>query len=305
MSVTTATQPKKLRSAKLGGQIARGGIHIFLLIIGLLCLLPMWLVVVYSFSDDVLVAEQGISLLPQGFSLDAYRFIFTFPEQVIRSYAVTILVAGLGTVGGIAISSMLGYALSRSYFSLRRGLVFYCVFTMLFSAGMVPTYLVVKTTLRLHKSPLAVLVLTTMVIPWYIMMFRAYFAGLPPEILESARIDGAGEWRLFFNIALPLARPWLATIGLMYILKYWNEWIPALLYVEDPKWYPLQYLLQVMMRNVQALQAMIQAVGTQVKIPGPSLRMAMVVVAAGPAMFVFMLLQRYFVRGITAGAVKG
>ena len=305
MSVTTATQQKKLRSAKLGGQIARGGIHIFLLIVGLLCLLPMWLVIVYSFSDDVLVAEVGISLLPQGFTLDAYNFIFTFPEQVIRSYAVTILIAGLGTVGGIVVSSMLGYALSRSYFKLRRGLVFYCVFTMLFNAGMVSTYLVVKTMLRLHKSPLAVLVLTTMVIPWYVMMFRAYFAGLPPEILESARIDGAGEWRLFFSIALPLARPWLATIGLMYILKYWNEWIPALLYVEDQNWYPLQYLLQVMMRNVAALQAMIDAVGTQVKIPGPSLRMAMVVVAAGPAMFVFMLLQRYFVRGITAGAVKG
>jgi putative aldouronate transport system permease protein len=295
----------KFERYKLGSIVTRLSIHLFLLIVGLLCLLPMWLVVVYSFSDDVLVAEQGISLLPQGFSTYAYQFIFTFPEEVLRSYAVTIMVAGLGTAGGLLISSLLGYALSRSYFRLRSGLVFYCVFTMLFNAGMVPTYLVVRTMLGLHKSPLAVLVLPTMVIPWYVMMFRAYFSGLPPEILESARIDGAGEWTLFFRIALPLARPWMATIGLMYVLKYWNEWIPALLYVEDPNWYPLQYLLQVMMRNVQALQAMIQAVGTQVKIPGPSLRMAMVVVAAGPAMFVFMLLQRYFVRGITSGAVKG
>jgi putative aldouronate transport system permease protein len=285
--------------------VVRGGIHGFLLIVGLLCLLPMWLVIVYSFSDDVLVAEYGISLLPQGFNAYAYQFIFTFPEQVLRSYGVTILVAGLGTLGGLLVSALLGYALSRTYFRLRGVLTFYCVFTMLFNAGWVPSYLVVKTVLKLHKSPLAVLVLTTMVIPWYIMMFRAYFAGLPPEIIESARIDGAGEWTLFFRIALPLARPWLATIGLMYILKYWNEWIPALLYVEDPNWYPLQYLLQVMMRNVQALQAMIQAVGTQVKIPGPSLRMAMVVVAAGPAMIVFMFLQKYFVRGITSGAVKG
>jgi putative aldouronate transport system permease protein len=276
-----------------------------LLIVGLLCLLPMWLVIVYSISDDVLVAEHGISLLPQGFNTYAYQFIFTFPEQVLRSYGVTILVAGLGTFGGLLVSALLGYALSRTYFRLRGVLTFYCVFTMLFNAGWVPSYLVVKTVLKLHKSPLAVLVLTTMVMPWYIMMFRAYFAGLPPEIIESARIDGAGEWTLFFRIALPLARPWLATIGLMYILKYWNEWIPALLYVEDPNWYPLQYLLQVMMRNVQALQAMIEAVGTQVKIPGPSLRMAMVVVAAGPAMIVFMFLQKYFVRGITSGAVKG
>jgi putative aldouronate transport system permease protein len=295
----------KVERYKLSGMMARFSIHLFLLIVGLLCLLPMWLVIVYSFSDDILVAESGISLLPQGFNLYSYQFIFRFPEQVLRSYGVTILVAAVGTAGGLLISSLLGYALSRTYFRLRGALVFYCVFTMLFNAGMVPTYLVVKTMLRLHKSPLAVLVLPTMVIPWYVMMFRAYFGGLPPEIIESARIDGAGEWTLFFRIALPLARPWMATIGLMYVLKYWNEWIPAMLYVEDANWYPLQYLLQVMMRNVQSLRAMIEAVGTGIRVPGPSLRMAMVVVAAGPAMFVFMLLQRYFVRGITSGAVKG
>jgi putative aldouronate transport system permease protein len=276
-----------------------------LLVVGLLCLLPMWLVIVYSFSDDVLVAEQGVSLLPQGFNTYSYEFIFRFPEQIIRSYGVTILVAGLGTAGGLFISSLLGYALSRTYFRLRGALVFYCVFTMLFNAGLVPTYLVVKTMIKLHKIPLLALVLPTMLIPWYVMMFRSHFAGLPPEIIESARIDGAGEWTLFFRIALPLSRPWLATIGLMYILKYWNEWIPAMLYLEDDRWYPLQYLLQVMMRNVQSLRAMIQAVGTRIKIPGPSLRMAMVVVAAGPAMVVFMFLQKYFVRGITSGAVKG
>ncbi len=296
---------KTQNASKFAGYVAQFFIHAFLLIVGLLCILPMILVISYSLSDDVLIAEKGISLLPQGFNTYSYEFIFKYPEQVLRSYVVTILISGLGTLGGLFISSLLGYALSRTYFILRRGIVFYCVFTMLFSAGMVPTYLVVKTMLKLHKIPLAVLTLPTMIIPWYVMMFRSHFAGLPQEIMESARIDGAGEWRLFFNIALPLSKPWLATIGLMYVLKYWNEWIPAMLYVEDPNWYPLQYLLQVMMRNVQALQAMIQAVGTQVKIPGPSLRMAMVVVAAGPAMFVFMMLQRYFVRGITAGAVKG
>ena len=296
---------RSLEWSRLADVLSRLLIHLFLLVVGLLCLLPMWLVVAYSFSDDVLVAERGVALLPQGFNTYSYEFIFKFPEQVIRSYGVTILVAGLGTAGGLFVSSLLGYALSRTYFKLRGALVFYCVFTMLFNAGMVPTYLVVKTMLRLHKSPLAVLVLPTMVIPWYVMMFRAHFGGLPPEIIESARIDGAGEWTLFFRIALPLARPWLATIGLMYILKYWNEWIPAMLYVEDANWYPLQYLLQVMMRNVQSLRAMIEAVGTGIKVPGPSLRMAMVVVAAGPAMVVFMFLQKYFVRGITSGAVKG
>jgi putative aldouronate transport system permease protein len=291
--------------SRIPDMLGRVLIHLFLLVVGLLCLLPMWLVISYSFSDDVMFAEQGVALLPLGFNTYSYEFIFKFPEQVLRSYGVTILVAGLGTLGGLFISSLLGYALSRTYFKLRGILVFYCVFTMLFNAGMVSTYLVVKTMIRLHEIPLLALIFPTMIIPWYVMMFRTHFASLPPEIIESARIDGAGEWTLFFKIALPLSRPWLATIGLMYILKYWNEWIPAMLYVDDGKWYPLQYLLIVMMRNVQALEAMIDAVGTQVKIPGPSLRMAMVVVAAGPAMVIFMFLQKYFVRGITSGAVKG
>jgi len=278
--------------------------HLFLLVVGLLCILPMILVISYSLSDEILVAEQGISFFPQGFTTYAYEFIFKDPSQVLRSYGVTILVAATGTAGGLLVTSLLGYALSRDYFKLKSALTFFCVFTMLFSGGMVPTYLVVRTMLGLYNNLLA-LILPTMLIPFYIMMFKTQFANLPNEIMESARIDGADEWTLFFRIALPLSKPWLATIGLMYILKYWNEWIPAMLYIENPDLYPLQYLLQIIQRNVQALQAVVEGAGAQVKIPGPSLRMAMVVVAAGPAMFVFMLLQKYFVRGVTSGAVKG
>jgi putative aldouronate transport system permease protein len=123
--------------------------------------------------------------------------------------------------------------------------------------------------------------------------------------MESAKIDGAGEWRLFAQIAMPLSKPWLATIGLMYVLKYWNEWIPAMMYIENPALFPLQYLLQAIVRNAQFLRSVRDAMTSQVKIPGLSLQMTMVVVAAGPAMFVFMFLQKYFVRGITSGAVKG
>lgn len=304
MALNTQMRAQTSGLMQFFGSIARFLIHVTLATIGFLCILPMLLVVSYSFSDDVLVAERGISLLPQGFTTYAYQFIFREPMQIVRSYGVTILVAAIGTVGGILVTSLLGYALSRKYFVLKKYITFYCIFTLLFNAGWITTYLVVKQWLGLHDNLLA-LILPTMVLPWYIMMFRSHFAGLPKEIIESARIDGAGEWRIFFQIALPLSKPWLATIGLFYILKYWNEWIPALLYIDDPKLYPLQYLLQVMMRNVQALEAVVQGQGSQVKIPGPSLRMAMVVVAAGPAMFVFMMLQKYFVRGITRGAVKG
>ncbi len=284
--------------------IGKALIHLVLAVVAFLCVMPMLLVISTSLSDDLIVAKEGLSLVPQGFSTYTYEFILASPAQLLRSYGITMLITASGTAGGILVSAMMGYALAHRGFSLRGVFVFIVVFTMLFNGGMVPTYLIVRGTLGLHDNLLA-LILPTMIIPWYIMMFRSHFQGLPHEIMESAKIDGAGEWRMFFQIAMPLSRPWLATIGLMYVLKYWNEWIPAMMYIEDPKLFPLQYLLQQIVRNAQFLRSVRDAMTTQVKLPGLSLQMAMVVIAAGPAMFVFMFLQKYFVRGLTAGAVKG
>jgi putative aldouronate transport system permease protein len=279
-------------------------IHTVLALVGFLCIMPMLLVISTSFSDDLVVAEHGLSLMPQGFTTYTYGFILGNPNQLLRSYVLTIVVTAVGTAGGILVSALIGYALAHKEFKLRGTFVFIVVFTMLFNGGMVPTYLIVRGTLGLYNNILA-LILPTMIIPWYIMMFRSHFSSLPHEIMESAKIDGAGEWRMFFQIAFPLSRPWLATIGLMYVLKYWNEWIPAMMYIEDPALFPLQYLLQQIVRNAQFLRNVRDAMTTQIRIPGLSLQMAMVVIAAGPAMFVFMLLQKHFVRGLTAGAVKG
>lgn len=302
--MTEKDELRKLSRYKWGRFIGTGFIHIVLAVIGFLCVMPMLLVISMSLSDDITVAQKGMSLIPQGFTTYTYKFILSNPSQLLRSYGVTILVTATGTMGGLLVSSLLGYALAHQEFKLKGMIVFAVVFTMLFNGGMVPTYLIVRGMLGFYNNLLA-LILPTMLIPWYIMMFRAQFASLPKEIMESAKIDGAGEWRLFFQIALPLSRPWLATIGLMYVLKYWNEWIPAMMYIEDPNLFPLQYLLQQIVRNAQFLRSVAQAMTQQVQIPGLSLQMAMVVVAAGPAMFVFMFLQKYFVRGITAGAVKG
>jgi putative aldouronate transport system permease protein len=284
--------------------ISKAIIHTVLALVAFLCVMPMLLVISTSVSDDLVVAEKGLSLLPQGFTTYTYNFILSSPAQLLRSYALTLLVTSSGTVGGIIVSALMGYALAHREFKLRGTFVFIVVFTMLFNGGMVPTYLIVRGALGLYNNILA-LILPTMIIPWYIMMFRTHFATLPHEIMESAKIDGAGEWRMFFQIALPLSRPWIATIGLMYVLKYWNEWIPAMMYIEDPNLFPLQYLLQQIVRNAQFLRNVRDAMTSEVKIPGLSLQMAMVVIAAGPAMFVFMFLQKYFVRGLTAGAVKG
>ena len=284
--------------------LAKALIHLTMAVIAFLCVMPMLLVISTSLSDDLTVARNGLSLFPQDFTTYTYKFILSNSAQLVRSYGLTMLVTGTGTAGGILVSALIGYALAHREFKFSGVFVFIVVFTMLFNGGMVPTYLVVRGVLGLHNNILA-LILPTMVIPWYIMMFRSQFASLPHEIMESAKIDGAGEWRMFFQIAMPLSRPWLATIGLMYILKYWNEWIPAMMYIDDPGLFPLQYLLQQIVRNAQFLRSVADAMTTQVKIPGLSLQMAMVVVAAGPAMFVFMLLQKYFVGGLTAGAVKG
>jgi len=284
--------------------IAKVIIHMVLAIVAFLCVMPMLLVIATSLSDDLVVAKDGLSLVPQGFTTYTYRFILQNPDQLLRSYGLTLLVTATGTAGGILLSALIGYALARKDFKLRGVFTFLVIFTMLFNGGMVPTYLIVRGMLGLHDNILA-LILPTMVIPWYIMMFRSHFSGLPYEIMESAKMDGAGEWRMFFQIAMPLSTPWLATIGLWYILKYWNEWVPAMMYIEDNRLFPLQYLLQQIVRNAQFLRSVADAMTTQVKIPGLSLQMAMVVVAAGPAMFVFMFLQKYFVRGLTAGAVKG
>lgn len=302
--MTKQTEQRKLTRYKVGRLLGTGILHITLAIISFLCLMPMILVISTSLSSDEAIAENGMALVPQGFTTYTYKFVLSKPAQLLRSYGVTIFVTTTGTIGGLLISSLLGYALAHRDFKFRGILVFIVVFTMLFNGGMVPTYLVVRVLLGLHDNLLA-LILPTMIIPWYIMMFRAQFASLPKEIMESAKIDGAGEWRIFFQMALPLSRPWLATIGLMYVLKYWNEWIPAMMYIEDYRLFPLQYLLQQIVRNAQFLRSVSQAMTQQVKIPGISLQMVMVVIAAGPAMFVFMFLQKYFVRGITAGAVKG
>ena len=292
------------RVSKLSIFMGKAFLHSVLIIIAFLCVMPMLLVISTSFSDDLAVAKYGLSLLPQSFTTYTYKFLLSNPTQLLRSYGVTMLVTSVGTFGGILISSLLGYALAHKSFKLRGFFVFVVVFTMLFNGGMVPTYLIVRGTLGLFNNIWA-LILPTMIIPFYIMMFRSNFASLPNEIMESAKIDGAGEWRLFFQIAFPLSRPWIATIGLMYILKYWNEWVPAMMYIENPDLFPLQYLLQQIVRNAQFLRSVAQAMTTQVKIPGLSLQMTMVVIAAGPAMFVFMFLQKYFVRGLTSGAVKG
>jgi len=262
----------------------------------------MILVISISLSDDKQLALQGYSLLPVGFSTFAYEYILQQPGQILQAYGITIFITAIGTVVGLLLCAMLGYAISRQDYLLRGPIAFYVFFTLLFSGGMVPFYILVTRYLGL-KDNILVLILPYLVTAWYVLILRTSFAQLPMELLDAARIDGAGEWRIFFQLVLPLSKPVLATIGLFFILRFWNDWFLALLFINTAALYPLQYLLYVLMANINFLASNPQTTG--IAIPVQSARMAMAVLAFGPALFSFLLLQKYFVRGITIGGLKG
>lgn len=297
--MATQLVPKRVYRSIAWGKIFT---HTILTLIGLGCLIPMILVISISLSDEKLVARDGYSLWPVGFTTFAYEYILRNPAQIIRSYGVTIVVTALGTVAGLLLCSLLGYAISRKDYRLRGPLSFIVFFTLLFNGGMVPFYILVTRYLGLKDNILA-LILPYMVTAWYVLILRTSFSQLPSELLEAARIDGAGEWRIFFQIVLPLSKPALATVALFFILRYWNDWFLALLFINKDTLYPLQYLLYVLMKNISFLASNPQTTG--MALPAQSARMAMAVLAFGPALFSFLLLQKYFVRGITIGGLKG
>ena len=296
-----APKPGLLQSYRLQQSLGRLAIHAVLLAISLATLLPMVLIISISLSAEKEISLHGFSLLPRAFTTFAYEYVLRVPDQLLRSYGVTTLVTASGTVVGLLSASLLAYALSRHDFKLRGPLSFYVFFTMLFSGGLIPSYILVTRYLQL-KDTLLALVLPYLVVPYYVLILRTYFSQLPQEILEAARIDGAGEWRVFFQVVVPLSTPPLATIGLFYLLMYWNDWFLALLYIDNARLSPLQYLLYKLITNIQFLAANPQTTG--VPIPIQPARMAMAVLAAGPAVLAFLLVQRYFVRGITIGALK-
>ncbi len=302
MTVTTTPRPFPLNRYRVQAILGRVAVHAVLSLVGLTCLIPLILVVSISLSDEIRLAKEGYQLLPVGLTTFAYEYILQEPGQILRSYAVTAFVTAAGTIAGLLVCSLLAWPLARKDFRLRGPLSFYVFFTLLFNGGMVPFYILVTRYLGL-KDNIFILILPYLVTAWYVLIIRTSFSQLPTELLDAARIDGAGEWRIFFQIVVPLSKPVLATIGLFFVLRYWNDWFLALLFIDDSSMYPLQYLLYVLMANINIMAANPQTTG--MPIPTLSARMAMAVLAFGPALFTFLLLQKYFVRGITIGGLKG
>ncbi len=272
----------------------------------LFCALPFVLIISASFSSESEILRSGFGLLPKGFTLTAYEFIFRAPRQIIGSYVVTVTMTVLGTAIGLFIISMTGFALYRKDFPFRNHISFFIYFTTLFSAGLAPTFLWVSRTLGLRGSYLAVF-LPLLMTPWLIILMKNFMRTVPYEIIESGKVDGAGDFRIFVQLALPMMKPALATVGLFLALGYWNEWYLSSLYLgSSVEFKPLQYHLYNIINTANALRNSVAGSNVVVTdLPSNTLKMASAVVATGPILLAYPFVQKYFVSGITVGAVKG
>lgn len=282
-------------------------IYGFLILACLLCVVPIITVISISFSTDLEIMKYGYGILPKGFTLEAYKFVFKDAAAILRSYGVTILVTGLGLVLGLTLNSLIAYVLSRRDYAYRKQLTVFLLIPMVLNGGMVPTYIWVTRYLHL-KNTLWVMLLPMLIMPWFIVLLRTFFSQIPSSLIEAATVDGAGEMTIFTRIILPLAKPALATVGMFLTLNYWNDWFQPLMYIDDRDLYNLQYRLYVLMRDVQEMirNSAVSGMGISIAdMPTESMRMAMCVIAAGPMLVVFPFFQKYFVKGLTVGGVKG
>jgi len=272
--------------------------------LALFAVVPFLILLANSFSSERAIITEGYSLVPRQLSLDAYGLIFEHPGRIARSYGVTLLVTGLGTFISLLCSSMAAYVLSRKELHTRGWLAFFLYFTQLFNGGLVPYYLLVQRDLKLGNT-LLVLLLVPMFNVMNVLILRNFIQNAIPEaLLDAAKIDGLGHAGIFFRIVLPLSKPALASIGLFTALAYWNDWWTPMMFVQDEKLFPLQYTLYRLISSVNFSAAMVNNVPTM-HLPKETLKLAMTVVATGPIVLLYPFVQRYFVKGITLGAVKG
>lgn len=306
MAIETMSAAKSRRTARRpppAFNLRRLTIHVGLAMVALAFVTPLIIVISASFSSESAITDHGYSPIPQRFSSTAYRYILGDPSKIIQAYGVSILVTAIGTIVSLTFMSMLAYTLSRNDYKLRRPLSFYVLFTMIFNGGLVPAYILITQYLHLQNTVL-VLVLPYLVTPWYLLLLRTFFSQLPRDIMDAARIDGAGEWRVFTGVVLPLSKPALATVGLFVMLLYWNDWWLGLLYINDDRLAPVQLYLYRILTNIEYVASNSELAGTTIAIPIQTVRMAVAVLAIGPIVAAFFFIQRFLIRGITLGGIK-
>ena len=278
-------------------------IMLFLILYALVCVLPLIMVLSASFTNESILRSEGYSLLPRGFTLDAYKLLYRQSPEVVSSYGLTIFVTVVGTFLAVLISACTGYALANKDVYYRGAISMFLFLPTLISAGIVPWYMV-NNLLGLRNNILSLIIPRLMFSVFNVFLVRNFMAGLPEAMRESAKIDGANDVRIALQIYFPLSMPVLATITLFYGLNYWNDWYNCIMLVSDTKLYPLQYLLFELQSRITEARELSQ-IGVNIMLPGEAFKMATVVVTVGPIVLLYPFLQRYFVKGITVGAVKG
>jgi multiple sugar transport system permease protein/putative aldouronate transport system permease protein len=280
------------------------GVQVLIVLFSLFCLIPFWLVFIDSFAAEISFSVSGYQLWPSEFSLAAYRYLLA-GDQIFRSYRTTILVTVIGTTLSVLVTAMFAYVLASPKVKYRGILSFLTYFTMIFGAGLVGFYLLVANWLHLKDSIWA-LILPYLLNPFYAFILVSFYRTLPYEINESATIDGARDIKIFFSIILPITTPAIATITLFYALQYWNDWYLSLLFIDDYKLHPLQMMIRQL---ISALNVASYVSGSntsyQVAAPTGVIQMATVCLTIGPVILVYPFVQKYFVSGLTVGAIKG
>ena len=278
---------------------------VLLSLLTLFCTLPFWLILSGSFTSQDSILTDGYRLLPKIFSLEAYQFLFKAPEDMLHAYGVTIFVTAVGTFSSMIVTSMAAYVLSSRDFTYRNTVSFFFYFTTVFGGGLVPWYIFNMKYLHFKNNYIS-LILPALVNVTYLLILKSYMANIPEAVFESARLDGANDWTIYRRIALPLSKAGLATVGLFIALNYWNDWYAAMLYIDDDRMYPLQYYLNDILNKSQGMMNAAARAGIpSSQVPSEPVKLAMTVVATGPIVLLYPFLQKYFVKGVTIGAVKG
>ena len=283
-------------------QVALYGI---LTLISVLWIIPVLFIFSLSVTPETSLSEVGYRLIPKEITFDAYTYIIKNPAQILNSYKISIIVTVIGTVAGLMFTTGIAYAMSRKDFKLGKHITRFVMFAMLFHGGLIPTYIVVTQVLHLGNT-LWVLILTMLVSPWNIFLMKSFLSSIPTELLEASFIDGATEYQTYFKVVLPLAKPGLATVGLLILFSYWNDWYQAMLYIDNMDLVPLQLLLYKIISNIQfVLQKSFYLASEGGSFPTIAARMATCVIAIAPMLLAFPFFQKYLAKGLTLGSVKG
>lgn len=274
-----------------------------LILIAFSCLFPMYLVLVNSFATEESILKNGYQVIPEAFSVEAYQSIFYAGSPTLKSYGITILTTVVGTFLAVIITYMCGFALANDQLKYRNGFALFFFITTVFNSGLVPWYMICRV-LHLYNNIWALIIPSMVFTPFNMFLTRNFIKGIPSSLMDSARIDGAGELTIAFKIYFPVSAPVVATITLFYALGYWNNWFNAIMLLDNSDLYPLQMILFKIQSDLSMLRDLTN-VGLSKTIPTESFKMASAIVTIGPIVLLYPFLQRYFTEGLIIGAVKG